>query len=73
MNAILKALGLLADALSAWLRTQRAAEIQEAHDANHNDPQSAFADRFGAAAGGMRHDSGELPTTKTATDVDAGR
>ena len=54
MNAILKLLGLLADELTRLLRLQRAREIQEKHDANHADPQGRFADRFGAAFGGVR-------------------
>lgn len=54
MNAILKLLGLLADELTRLLRLQRAREIQEDHDANHDDPQGRFDDRFGAASDRVR-------------------
>ncbi|AJQ53997.1 TPA: hypothetical protein F3L15_09650 [Aeromonas hydrophila] len=54
MSAILKLLELFADELMRALRLQRAREIQEDHDANHDDPQGRFADRFGPASDRVR-------------------
>lgn len=54
MSALLKLLELFADELMRALRLQRAREIQEDHDANHDDPQGRFADRFGPASDRVR-------------------
>jgi hypothetical protein len=54
VSAILKLLELFADELMRALRLQRAREIQEDHDANHDGPQGRFADRFGPASDRVR-------------------
>ncbi len=54
MTAFLKLLELIADELARLLRIQRAREIQEEHDANHDGPQGRFADRFGPASDRVR-------------------
>lgn len=71
MDGLLKLVNLLALWLERWLLTQRAKETQQRYDDNHQDPQRAFADRFGAAGGLPQHNDGDkLPPATAKTDME---